>query len=89
MGKGFSDMRVGVSQATNGDTGQTVKIGFTVAIGQVGASAADKVHGHTSICIHNMVLHDACSCSYDKVPGRDAAFIPTAEGRNTSPLNSS
>ena len=57
MSKGFSDMR-GVSQATNCDTGQAVKIGFTVAIGQVGASAADKVHGHTSVCIHNMVLHD-------------------------------
>ena len=88
MGKGVGDMRVGVAEAANGDAGQTVELGFAFAIGPVGASAADKIHGHTAISVHNMVLHDARSCSYDKVLGRDASLIPTAESRNTSPLNS-
>jgi hypothetical protein len=70
-------MRMRVTQATNGDAGEAIEIGFAFAIGQVGASAADKIHGHTAISIHNMVLHDACSCSYDKVLGRDASFVTT------------
>ena len=63
MGQRFGHMRVGMAQTADGDTGQTVEVGFTLAVGQVGAGAADKIHGHTAIGIHNMVLHGPLSCT--------------------------
>jgi hypothetical protein len=51
-----------VTQAADGNTGQTVKVGFTLAVGQVGASAANEINGHPAIGVHYMILHNQLSC---------------------------
>ena len=63
MGQRLRHVGMGMAKATDGDTGQTVEVGLALAVGQVRAGAADKIHGHTAIGIHNMVLHGPLSCT--------------------------